>query len=76
MEIIQIPEEHALVELSSIEIRALLKAWRRALDDMDEESVRGKFDMTRDGAWDLDRRLSEALDVAQHNSPDHSGKRR
>jgi hypothetical protein len=70
MEIIQIPEERALVELSSIEIRALWKAWRRALDDMDEESFRGKFDMTRDGAWHLDRRLSEALDVAQRNSPD------
>jgi hypothetical protein len=50
MEIIQIPEEHALVELSSIEIRALWKAWRRVLDDMDEESFRGKFDMTKDGA--------------------------
>jgi hypothetical protein len=70
MEIIQIPEEHALVELSSIEIRALWKAWRRTLDDMDEESFRGKFEMTKDGAWRLDRRLSEALDVAQRNSPD------
>jgi hypothetical protein len=70
MEIIQIPEEHALIELSSIEIRALWKAWRRALDDMDEESFRGKFDMTKDGVWNLDRRLSQALDVAQRNSPD------
>ena len=70
MEIIQIPEEHAFVELSSIEIRAVWKAWRRALDDMDEESFQGKFDMTKDGAWHLDRRLSEALDVAQRNSPD------
>jgi hypothetical protein len=36
----------------------------------DEESFRGKFEMTKDGAWHLDRRLSEALDVAQRNSPD------
>jgi hypothetical protein len=70
MEIIQIPEEHALVELSSIEIRALWKAWRRALEDMDEESFRGKFDMTKDGGWRLDRRLSDALEVARRNSPD------
>jgi hypothetical protein len=70
MEIIQIPEEHALPELSSIEIRALWKAWRHALGDMDEESFRGKFEMTKDGAWQLDRRWSEALDVAQRNSAD------
>jgi hypothetical protein len=70
MEILQIPEEHALVELSTIEIRALWKAWRRVLEDMDEESFRWKFDMTKDRAWALDRRLSEALDVAQSNSPD------
>ena len=70
MEIIQIPEEHALIELSSIEIRALWKAWRRALEDMDEDSFRWKFDMTKDGAWALDHRLSQALDVAQRNSPE------
>jgi hypothetical protein len=29
----------------------------------------GKFDMTKNGAWHLDRRLSEVLDVAR-NSPD------
>ena len=70
MEIIQIPEEHALIELSTIEIRALWKAWRRTLGETDEESFRGNFDMTKDGAWRLDHRLSEALDVAQRNSPD------
>lgn len=43
------PEKHALLELSSIEIRALWKAWRRALEEMDEESFCGKFDMTMDG---------------------------
>ena len=69
MEIIQIPEEQALVQLSSIEIRALWRAWRRTLDDMDEESFRWKFNMTKNGGWRLDNRLSEALSVAQSNSP-------
>jgi hypothetical protein len=69
MEIIDIPEEHALVTLSTIEIRALWRALRRALEDMDEDSFRWKFDMTKDGAWNLDRKLSEALDVAQRNLP-------
>jgi hypothetical protein len=69
MEIIQIPEEQALVQLSSIEIRALWKAWRRTLDDMDEESFRWNLDMTKEGGRRLDNRLSEALNVAQSNSP-------
>ena len=58
------------MELSSIEIRGLSKAWRRTLDDMDEESFRGKFDMTTDGGGALDHRLGQALDVAQPNSLD------
>jgi hypothetical protein len=69
MEIIHIPEEQAVVQLSSIEIRALWKAWRRTLDDMDQESFRWNLDMTKDGGWRLDNRLSEALSVAQSNSP-------
>jgi len=69
MEIIHIPEEHALLQLSSIEIRALWKAWRPAIETMGEKSFWEKFDMTKDRAWDLDRKLSEALHVAQDNSP-------
>lgn len=53
------------VQLSSIEIRALCKAWRRTLDDMDEESFRWNLKRTKDGGRHLDNRLSEALSVAQ-----------
>jgi hypothetical protein len=69
MEIIEIPEEEALVTLSTIEIRALWKTLRRALEDMEENSFRSNFDMTKDAGWKLDRTLSEALDAAQGNGP-------
>lgn len=69
MEIIQIPEEHALLELSSIEIRAVWNVWRSALETMDEEQFAWKFNMTKDHAWDIDHKLSEALHLAQDNLP-------
>ena len=69
MEIIQIPEEHALVTLSNIEIRALWKVLRHTVQDMDERTFLSNFEMTKDSGWKLDRTLSEALDVAQHNRP-------
>jgi hypothetical protein len=66
MEVIHIPEEHTLVELSGAELHALWKAWRSVLDGIDEDSFGWKFDMTRDGAWTLNHRLSEALDATRH----------
>jgi hypothetical protein len=69
MEIIQIPEEHALIELSSIEIRALWQVWGSVVETMDEEQFAWRFNMTKDHAWDINRKLSEALRLAQENVP-------
>ena len=67
MEIIEIPHEHALVELDSIEIRALWQALGRARDSMDNEAFTQNFNMSPNRASDLGQKLSEALRVAQDN---------
>ena len=65
MEIIEIPEEHALVQLNSIELRALWKAFSRARDSMDAKAFLYDFEMTAGQATELNHKLSEALDIAR-----------
>lgn len=67
MDLIDIPEEHALVTLSSTEIRALWKAFNRVRDAMDGESFLQIFEMTAHGANGLAHKLGEALDFARRN---------
>ena len=67
MEIIEIPHEHVLVELDTIEIRALWKALGNARDSTDNDAFTQSFDMTPNRASDLGQKLSEALRVAQDN---------
>jgi hypothetical protein len=70
MDLIEIPQEHALVQLSSIEILALWRAISRARDSMTDEQFIDSFDTTRNHATELCRKLSEALDWARANRPD------
>ena len=70
MEIIQIPEEHLLVELSVTEIRALRKALARIRDTMDAKAFLYEFKMTTDRASDLAHKLAKALTVARDNVQD------
>jgi hypothetical protein len=70
MDLIEIPQEHALVQLSSIEILALWRAISRARDNMTPEAFMDSFDMHPKHAADLCRKLSEALDWARANRPD------
>jgi hypothetical protein len=67
MEIIEIPEDHALVELSSREILVLWKALNQARDSADAKAFLNRFEMTTDGAWELARKLSESLHLARRN---------
>jgi hypothetical protein len=70
MHIIEIPEKHALVELSATEIRALWKALHRIRDQMDAKEFLYDFEMTSEMAGQLAHRLSDALDLAQRNVRD------
>jgi hypothetical protein len=70
MHIIEIPEEHALVELSATEIRALWKGLDRIRDQMDAKEFLYDFEMTSEMANELAHRLSDALDFAQRNVRD------
>jgi len=67
MEIIIIPEEHAMVQLDSIEIRALWKAFSRIYNDTDAKSFLYDFEMSTEHANQLVHKLSEALDLARRN---------
>jgi len=70
VDIIQIPEERALVQLSSIEIRALWKAFNRAREEMDATTFLHAFELSADRANGLAHKLSDALDIARRNVPD------
>jgi hypothetical protein len=70
MHIIEIPEEHALVELSATEIRALWKALDRIRDQMDAKEFLYDFEMTNDMAGQLTHKLADALDIARRNVRD------
>ena len=67
MEIIILPEEHAMVQLDSIEIRAMWKAFSRIYNDTDPKSFLYDFEMSTDQANQLVHKLSEALDMARRN---------
>jgi hypothetical protein len=69
MDLIEVSQEHALVQLSSIEILALWRAISRARDSMTPEQFMDSFDMHPDHAIKLCRQLSEALDWARSNRP-------
>jgi len=68
MEIIKVPEEHVLIELSSTEILALWKAFARATDAMEKHTILQTFEMTPDHASNLRRKLADALDIARRNT--------
>jgi hypothetical protein len=71
MHIIEIPEEHVLVELSATEIRALWKALHRIRDQMDAKEFLYDFEITTDMASQLAHKLADALDIAQRNIENH-----
>jgi len=65
MEIIEVPEEHVLLQLSSIEIRALLKTFANVRNSMDPESFTGYVDLPPKFADELARKLGDALAIAR-----------
>jgi hypothetical protein len=67
MEIIEIPEEHALLDLSTVEIRALWKAFTLVADGMDRRTVIDTFEITPEYARALSDKLIDALEFAQRN---------
>jgi hypothetical protein len=70
MDLIEIPQEHAMVTLSSIEILALWRAFARARDSMTDEQFMDNFEMHPKQGTELYRKLSDALNWARANRPE------
>ncbi len=68
MDIIDIPKDHALLQLWSQEIRVLWIVLSEARKSMDSETFLKHFNMTPEYADGLLRKLGDALELAkQHN---------
>jgi hypothetical protein len=67
MEIIEILEEHAQVQLSSNEIHTLWRCFQRVRESMNTEKFVADFEMTASQAGALSHKLRNALEWARNN---------
>ena len=70
MEIIQIPQEQAFVQLQSWEILPIWRALARARENMTRDEYINAFEVRPKYGVKLERKFSDALEVARNNRPD------
>jgi hypothetical protein len=65
MQIIEASDGHPVLWLSTVEIRALLKSFANVKNGMDQKSFLGYVGLSAKHAKEIERKLLEALELAQ-----------